>query len=195
MGKSKYIDDINKLFEKSPVIDFSSIQRIVNDKKNVKQYTRHLIRNLLLKNKINRISRGFYTKYNDPSLLLFCFKNAYLGLQDSLSFHNLWEQETIPVIITSDKVRTGIRKVFESNVLVRRINSKYFFGFKYFKCGRFYFPYSDIEKTFIDMIYFNENVEEDVLKEIKKTIDNKKLKKYLKNYPKIFREKVIRVLE
>ena len=196
MGKEKYLKQIENLFEKSPVVDFSSIERIIKSKKNIKQYTKQLIRNLVLKNKIKRLSKGYYTKHDESGLAVFCFKPAYLGLQDALSFHNLWEQETIPVIITAKKVRQGGRKIFENaNILIRRIDKKYFFGFEYLKSGDFYFPYSDVEKTFIDMIYFRQSIDEEVLKNIKKKIDKKKLERYLKKYPEKFRKRVEGILK
>ncbi len=191
MGKEKYKKKIESLFEKSPLVSFSSIQRIIKNKKNVKQYSKQLVRNLLLKGKIKKITKGFYTKHDDPSLSVLCF-DGYLGLQDGLSLHNLWEQETIPVVITPKKVRQGIRKILGTNVLVRRIDRKYFFGFDYIKSGEFYLPVSDIEKTFIDFIYFKETLGKEVLKNIKKKIDNKKLNIYLKKYQKKFRENVLK---
>ena len=128
-------------------------------------------------------------------LSVFCFKPAYIGLQDALSFHNLWEQETIPIILTTRKLRQGIRKILGLNVMIRRIGSKYFFGFEYQKDGDFYFPYSDIEKTFIDMIYFKENISEEVIAEFKKRLDKNKLKRYLKIYQKKTREKANLILK
>ncbi len=62
------------------------------------------------------------------------------------------------------------------NVLIRRIDSKYLFGFDYYKSGDFYFPYSDVEKTFIDMIYFKQNLDKEVVKEFLKKLDKNKLK-------------------
>lgn len=195
MGKEKYQKQIEVLFEKSPVVDFSSIERIIKSKKNIKQYTKQLIRNLVLRNKIKKLAKGQYTKHNESGLAVFCFKPSYLGLQDALSFHNLWEQETIPVIITTKKVRQGIRKIFENtNILIRRIDKKYFFGFDYYKEGDFYFPYSDIEKTFIDLIYFKQNIDEETLKNFRKKLDKKKLKGYLKKYPEKFRKRVEKIL-
>ena len=182
MGKEKYLRKIKSLFEKSYVVDAGSIRRIIQDKKRVKQYYKQLIRNLILNGKIKRITKGFYSLSDDPSLAVFAFNPAYLGLQDALSFHNLWEQETIPIIITSKKVRTGMRKISDANVLIRAINGKYLFGIEYKKQGDFYLPVSDIEKTFIDMIYFREKIGGDLLKNFKKKIDIKKLKMYLKKY-------------
>ncbi len=182
MGKEKYLKDVERLFKNSYVISIHSIERIVKRNKNVKQYTKQLIRNLVLKGKIKRLAKGYYSMYDDPSLIVFCFKPAYLGLQDALSFHNLWEQETIPIIITTRRVRQGIIKVNGANVLIRRIDKKYFFGFDYYKHDNFYLPYSDIEKSYIDMMYFKEKLDKDVIKNIKNKIDFKKIKVYLKRY-------------
>lgn len=194
MGKQKYLREVESLFEKSSVVDAKSIARILRSKRKVKQYTKQLIRNLNLKGKIKRLTKGYYTIHNDPSLAVFCFSPAYLGLQDALSFHNLWEQETIPVIITARKIRQGVRKILGVNALVRRIDKKYLFGFEYNQQGNFYIPYSDIEKSFIDMIYFKEKLSEETVKEIKQKIDKKKLNAYLKNYPEKIRKKADKLL-
>lgn len=194
MGKEKYQKDIEKLFKKSHVVSYGSIKKIVGYKRPVKQYTKQVIRNLMLKGRIKKLTKGYYTIYNDPSLSVFCFKPAYLGLQDALSFHNLWEQETIPVIITTGKIRPGIRKVLGHNVLIRRINKKYLFGFDYYKDNEFYMPYSDTEKTLIDMIYFKENLNVKFIKGIEKKINRKRFKNYLSYYPKVFRKRVLNMI-
>ncbi len=198
MGKEKYQKIVENLFEKSPVINAKSIDRIIKNKKRIKQYTKQFIRNLIIKGKIKKLTKGCYTKHDDISLVVFCFKPAYLGLQDALSFHNLWEQETIPVIISTRKIRQGIRKVFNSNVLVKRINKRYLFGFEYYNQdnqGKIYLPYSDIEKTLIDMIYFKERLDKETIRNIKIKINQKKLNLYLKSYPKIFRKKILNALK
>jgi predicted transcriptional regulator of viral defense system len=195
MGKIKYLKEIEELFKKSPVVSFSSMERIVRKKRKVKQYAKQIVRNLIKKNKIKRLTKSFYTAYEDPSLAVFCFKPAYLGLQDALSFHNLWEQETIPVIITAKKARTGIRKILGANVLIKRLDKKYLFGFDYHKHGDFYLPYSDIEKTLIDMVYFKELLDKEIIDNIKKRIVMKKLKNYLKAYPLIIRKRVDKIFK
>lgn len=197
MGKEKYQKKIQEIFKKSPVVSLDSIKRIVNEKKKVKQYTKQLVRNLLLCGKIKRLSKGFYTSREDPCLIVFCFKQAYLGLQDALSKHGLWEQETIPVIISSDKIRSGIRNINGSNVLIRRINKKYLFGTEYKKEEDIYLPYSDIEKTLIDMIYFRQKLNKKVLSNFKKLVNKKKLTSYLNKYkyPKRIKSVVFGLLE
>ena len=195
MGKEKYLKKVEELFKKSPVVNYKSIELIIKYKKNVKQYTKQLIRNLILKGKIKKLSKGCYTSLDDNSLSVYCFKPSYLGLQDALSFHNLWEQETIPVIITSKKIRQGLRKIMNGNVLIRRLNNKYLFGFDYYKINNIYLAYSDIEKTFIDLIYFKEKINKEVLANIKKRINKKRLSSYLKLYPKRIKKLVIKNLK
>lgn len=186
MGKEKYLKEVEALFEKSPVVSYASIERIIKNKKNVKQYVKRLIHYLLKKNRIKRLTKGFYTKIEDNSLAVFCFKPAYLGLQDALSYHSLWEQETIPVIITARKIRPGVRKILGKNVLIRRIERKYIFGIEYDNQNKVAMPYSDVEKTFIDMIYFKERIDNATLNNLKRSINKGKLSSYLKIYkPKI----------
>ena len=191
MGKEKYQKKVIELFDTSPVVNYSSIKRIIKNP----EYTKQLVKNLVLKNKIRKLTKGFYTKYNESSLIVFCFKPAYLGLQDALSWHNLWEQETIPIVITTRKIRQGLREVNGMNVLIRRIDKRYLFGYDYFKQGEFYFPYSDIEKTFIDMVYFKQKIDNILLNEFKKKIDIKKLKGYLRRYPRRLSDKVSKLMK
>ncbi len=192
MGKKKHKDRIEELFDKSPVVSFRSIENIIKDKRNIRQYTKQFIKNQVSAGKIKRLVKGYYTKHDNIALSVFCFKPAYFGLQDSISHNNLWEQEAIPIIITTRKVRQGIRKIFGLNVLIRRIDKKYFFGFEYKKDGDFYFPYSDIEKTLIDMVYFRQRMDKETIKNIKERINAKKIRGYLKHYPKKFKKAVLK---
>ena len=194
MGKIIYQAEIEELFKKSPIVEYNSIERIIKNTKNVKQYAKQLIRNLIIKKKIKKLTKGIYTSYDDNSLIVYCFKPAYLGLQDALSLHNLWEQETIPIILTSRKIVPGIRKSMNGNVSIRRLQKKYLFGFEYVQQGNLYFPYSDLEKTFIDMVYYKEKLNEETLKNILERINIKKLNSYLKIYPKRFKKIILKYI-
>ncbi|MDP2947431.1 MAG: hypothetical protein Q8N88_04915 [Nanoarchaeota archaeon] len=191
MGKEKHKKKVEELFSKSPVVNLDSIKRIIKDNKDT-EYQKQLIRNLKLHGKIRRLAKGYYTIHENPELNVFCFQPAYLGLQDAFSVNNLWEQETIPIIITSKKIRIGIRRTELGNILIRRINRKYIFGYEYKKIGDFYFPYSDVEKTFIDMLYFRQKIDSKVIKETKKLINKKKFSDYLKKYPSRFQKRVLK---
>jgi len=78
---------------------------------------------------------------------------------------------------------------------LKRVPGKYMFGYEYYKYPlenrEIYIPYSDIEKTFIDMIYFKQPLDKEVILEFRKKINKKKLLDYLKRYPKRFRDNVI----
>ncbi|MBI2630404.1 hypothetical protein HYW76_04860 [Candidatus Pacearchaeota archaeon] len=195
MGRKKYIEYISQLFEKSAVVDFASLNRITSHEKKIKQYAKQIVNRLIKQEKIFKIGKGLYSSISESSLAVFGFTPAYLGLQDALSFHNLWEQETNSVIITSKNVRKGIRKIVGVNIIVRRINKKYMFGFEYYKYSLenrdIYLPYSDIEKTFIDMIYFKQPLDEETIINFREKIKRNKLNEYLKKYPKKFRNRVI----
>lgn len=185
----KQIDKVRDYFSKTPVGDINSVKKLVGSS----EYA-YLILNILMnRNEINRITRGYYSVHKDPEVAVYCFKPSYIGLHDSMSFHNMWEQETAPVIITTRKIRPGPRKMAGSNVILRRINPRYFFGFGYFKSGDLAVPVSDVEKTFIDFFYFRE-MRKDTMKLFTKRLDVKKLNGYLKRYPNNFRNRVMEAL-
>ena len=183
-------DRIREYAKRTPVFDAKSVIRLVGDA----SYAYLLLNHLAKRGEIRRLTKGYYTTREDPSLLVYCLKPAYLGLQDAMSFHNLWEQETVPVIITIRKIRAGLRNVLGSNVKLRRISREHFFGYDYFKRDDILLPVSDIEKTFIDMVYFKE-IREDMLSGFHGRIDRKRILEYLKKYDKKFASKVLSMMK
>ncbi len=195
MGKIKYIQDIRNFFKKNIVVDINSLKKFIQEQKGNEEYIHLVINGLIKKGEIKRIVKGYYSIYDDPILSVFCFKPSYVGLQSALSIHDLWEQETVPIIITIKKIRQGTREINGNNVMLHRISPKCFFGIEYIKEGDLYIPVSDIEKTFIDMIYFRQKLDKDLLKEFKKRINLKKMKNYIKIYPKRISFKINALLE
>lgn len=182
----KHMKEVMDFLKRSLVVSSRDIALIVKNK----NYAYLLARNLIKRGVMKRIVKGFYSLHEDPVIAVFCFKPSYIGLQEALSLHNLWEQETSTVVITAKRVRPGVRKVFGSNVILHRLSPKYLFGYELMEYGNFHIPVSDIEKTLIDLIYFNEVPDKKVLTRIKKKIDHKKLEKYLKPYSEKFKKKV-----
>ncbi|MHA1853248.1 MAG: type IV toxin-antitoxin system AbiEi family antitoxin domain-containing protein [Candidatus Heimdallarchaeaceae archaeon] len=152
MGKIIHLKELKEKLKLTPVFRTKDVELIIKNK----NYTYLILHNLLKRGEIKRITKSWYSWQDDPTLTVFCFKPAYIGLQEALSIYNLWEQETNVVIITPRKVRSGIREFFGTNIIIHRISPKYFFGFDYLKYGDFFIPVSDIEKTLIDLVYFNE---------------------------------------
>jgi len=171
---------------------------LLKEKEISSEYLQKLIHNLLRKKEIIRITKGKYTFVKDIMVSGFSYSPFYYGLQEALSFRNLWEQETNPVIITVKKVRSGLKSSFDGgNIVFHRINRKYFFGFDFIDYYNIQIPVSDIEKTLIDFIYYKEesSLSKEVIREIKKKINKNKLKIYLKEYPGYLQKKVFSLLK
>ena len=191
MRKDKHIAKIRDFIKRTPIFSSKDIERITKNK----NYAHLILNKLTNRGEIFRFVKGFYTSFNDPTYSVFCFKPDYIGLYEAFSLRNLWEQETNTIIITTKRVRSGIRKILDSNVIIKRIKPKYFLGFDYLKYDNFYIPVSDLEKPLIDLIYFKEPLTSQILKNIKKTIEKKKILKYLKSYPKNFQKFVLEKIE
>jgi predicted transcriptional regulator of viral defense system len=186
MGKIIHINKIREFIKSVHVFRVRDIELLVGNR----NYAHLILHKLTKKGEIKRVIKGWYSLYDDPIVSVFCFKPAYVGLQEALSLHNLWEQETNVVIITTKKVRVGIREILGNNVILRTIEPKYFFGFDLIKYENLFVPVSDIEKTLIDFVYFKEILARETLREIIKRMNKQKLIEYLKKYPIKFRQKV-----
>ena len=184
MVKMKYIKEIRDYFKKNVVVSIYSLKRFLISKGASEDYVYQVVNMLLKRHEINRVIKGFYSIYDDPTLIVYCLNPAYIGLESALSFHNLWEQETNINVITPGKLRTGVRTVFGANLYIHHLDPKYFFGYDFVNYYDFKIPVSDVEKTLLDLIYFKHHISQETVREIKKVISMRKLKGYLRNYHK-----------
>lgn len=173
----KYVDRLTENFSAQPSFSVDDAKRLLAGISN--DYLNLFLHNLAKKKKIHRISRGIYTFYDDPQVVGFAFRPFYYGLQDAMSLHGIWEQETNPVVVTPRKVVPGLRQFEGANYVVRRLSRKMFFGHELMRYGKLWIPVSDVEKTFIDMVYFEQHIPNDALKEFKRKINGEKLSSYL----------------
>ncbi|MBU0636454.1 hypothetical protein KKE06_05500 [Candidatus Micrarchaeota archaeon] len=186
----KYIKEIRQQFAKKTVFSIRDIKTHFAHKKINPQYVNVLLNHLLKRKEIHRIARGTYSFRKDPNVLVFAIQPAYFGLQDALSFHGLWQQQTIPILITPRKIRNGFRNVLGSKALIKRIKRSLFFGIEMIRYTDFWIPVSDIEKTLVDFFYFHQPLEKKTLKKMLKKTNQKKLAQYLKRAPKKTRKKI-----
>ena len=187
MGKTKHLTLVRAFLKKTPVAHISSLKRILAGKSS---YIYLLLHTMVKRGELFRLTNGWYAVRDDPVLAVFCFKPAYLGLQEALSIHGLWEQETNTVILTTKTVREGRRLLFGTSLFLRKLPQNIFFGVTYLPYGEYYVPVSDVEKTLIDMVYFAQPIDKLLLREFKKSIDKKKLRKYLQRVSPVLRKEV-----
>lgn len=70
-----------------------------------------------------------------------------------------------------------------------------FFGYIMVKGESFYYPVSDLEKTFLDLVYFDISLRNDTLRRLVDRLDQKKLKEYLVRSPLWLKNRVEELYE
>ncbi len=190
MARRKHIGEVIKLFSQSPVVTARDIELIVGSR----AYAYLLLHNLSKHGRIKRLTKGYYTVHGDPTLTVFCYRPAYIGLQDALSIHNLWTQETNVVIVTARNIR-GEKTIIGARVIIHRLKPEYYFGYHYVKYEKFYIPVSDVEKTMIDLAYFNSPIHPEIAEQARQRVDREKLLKYMGKYEGRVRRKIERRLQ
>ena len=121
-------------------------------------------------------------------------ENWYFGLESALKLNNMThEYFTLDFVLTDSYRTTKIIEILDRRFqFLKRSHSYFTFGIIK-KNG---FRYSDKEKTMLDIAYgkYRENRESTlpirIIHEYKRYLDEKKLKKYLKHYPKRFQEAI-----
>jgi predicted transcriptional regulator of viral defense system len=186
----KYKKEFTYHFSKRKVFSLKDVRIFFKNKNISKDYSKNMLSNLNKKKEIIRISSGKYTFKKDIVNIGFAFSPFYYGLQDALSYHNLHTQETNPIIITQNKIKPGVRSISGTNVYLRRISRKYFFGFDFIKYYDIEIPVSDIEKTLIDLVYYRQDISKEIIDNSKDKIDLKKLNEYLFKYPPFIKKKL-----
>ncbi len=186
----KYVDIFLKHFFGTPIFTMKDAERFLCYNKAGKTYSKRFIQNLIHGKKIFRVAKGVYTIHGSTEVIGFAFSPFYYGLADALSYHNIWEERANRVILTTRIVRTGQRKSMGMNISVFRLPRRLFFGYTMEKGERFYYPVSDLEKTFIDIVYFGINLRRDTLEKLISKLNPKKLSNYLLRYPENLQKKI-----
>jgi hypothetical protein len=91
-------------------------------------------------------------------------------------------------------VRIGKRQILGAPVFIRRIDRRMFFGYGAVKYYDYWIQVSDVEKTLIDFVYFNEPLQPPVLQEMKERMDPEKLEGYLERCPAQVSKKVMSLM-
>ena len=180
----KYVHEFLKHFSKVPAFSAKDAEQFLIYIGSGKKYPKRFIQNMRARNRIFKLAKGMYTTLNNSEVIGFAFSPFYYGLTYALSYYNVWEERANPVIVTTKTVRSGMRKAMGTNISVFRIPKTMFFGYNMVKGEAVYYPISDLEKTFIDLVYFGISLREDTLNRLVARLDRKKLREYLLRSPK-----------
>ncbi len=189
---TKYINVIREKFDSQqfPVFTLTDVRVVLNKTNISPKYLKVLITHMLKLKELKRISRGVYTFHDDIALVGFAYRPFYYGMEDAMSYRNLWTQATNPIVMTTSAVREGVRKFDGANYLVKRVKPRFFFGFDFVRYYDFWIPVADYEKILIDLIYYKHGIRDEALAPLADSINREKLDEYLKRYSKAFKKKV-----
>lgn len=192
----KYMSYLKSRFSKPdfPTFKLSDLRLAFSQKRIKDNYLYLMVHNLEKRGEIRRITRGIYTFHKDVSVVGFAFSPFYYGFEDALSIRGISLQGTNPIVVTLRNVRQGRRVFAGRNYIIRRIPANLLFGYNVVKRGSFWIPVSDIEKTIIDMMYFDNHIRDELWPDILKELDMKLLNEYLTHYKKEFRAKMLKVI-
>ncbi|MCL4380912.1 hypothetical protein M1141_01405 [Candidatus Marsarchaeota archaeon] len=193
----KYMQKVISTFKGPdyPVFTINSMRILLKKEKIGKAYLYLLLHNMFKKRLITRITNGIYTFHDDAVVAGFAFEPFYYGLECALWLRGISGHGTNYIIMTSRNIRSGLRSFKKRNYIVHRINNKYMFGYELLNYGDFWIPVADIEKTFIDMVYYKHVIRDELAYAIAKQINRKRLKAYAAKYPSGFSAKVANQLQ
>jgi len=186
----KYIKEFLDSFSLRELFSTRDVMLFLKSKGASKEYVSLFLNKLVLSKRIIRLTKGTYSFSKNIDFVEKAIFPSYHALQDALSLHKIWGQQTIPIIVTPRKVRTGERLIGGGKVVVRRINRKMFFGYETLPQLNSWITMSDLEKTLVDFAYYDEPLTKETLLEMKKRIDKKKMASYLKQVTKRLRIKI-----
>ncbi len=193
----KYARYIKEHFSKPdfPVFRISDIKIQFQNAHISEGYIYLMLHNLVKRGEAIRITRSIYTLHKDSVVVGFAFAPFYYGLENALSIRGISNQGTNFIVVTPRNVRTGIRTFKGRNYRVQRIQKQHMFGYETIKYGEFWIQVSDVEKSLIDILYFQKGIRDELLNEIIPKINRNKLKNYLKRYGKSFSKRVMAIYE
>ncbi len=187
----KYIKQFLKYFEAFPAFTSKDVKLFLRKNGANEGYYKIFMHDMVKSGRAFGIRKGSYTLHDDPMFAGFIFSPFYYGLETALTYHKLWEYVTPITIITTRRVDDVKIKLLERNASVRRIQRKNFFGYSMVKYGNdLYVPIADVEKTFIDSVYFHDYFNKVVCSKIAKKVNIKRLHEYLKSYSDIVKKQV-----
>lgn len=178
MPRIKYAEFEDRL-KAATIFSFKTVESKLG-----RSYAKLFIHNLKKSGKITQLRKGWYSFKPSPYLFVVTLGKAYVGLGTAAFLHGAWNQIPNVIVLSPDaahRTRGGSRLIGGVKVAVRKISDKMYFGYerKFFDDIQEWIRVSDAEKTLIDLIYYDYPLADEIIPELKKIVDKKKLEKYL----------------
>jgi len=178
MPEIKYAEFKDKL-KKATIFSFATVESKLG-----RAYAKIFIHNLKKKGEIINLRKGWYSFKSSLYLFTVTLGKAYVGLGTAAFLHGAWNQIPNVTVLSpnaSYRTRGGLRVIGGANVIVRKISNKMYFGYerKFFDEIQEWIRVSDAEKTLIDLIYYDYPLANEIIPELEKIVNKKKLRKYL----------------
>ncbi|ASI13816.1 transcriptional regulator antitoxin [Candidatus Mancarchaeum acidiphilum] len=179
----RYVKPFLEYFKSFPTFTVNDVKLFLHKNGAGGNYYKIFMHNMVKSGNVFSVSRGRYTLHDDPVIAGFAFSPFYYGMEMALTYYKLWDYMTPISIVTTKRIRNGQIEILGRNASLRRIQKDKFFGYSmvYYK-DNLYIPMADIEKTFIDSVYFHSRFNKEVYAAMARKIDKKKLTRYLKLY-------------
>ncbi len=190
----KYVSDFIRHFSPAPVFTYKDALRFLRSMGSSEQYAKLFVHKMLRGGRLFRIASGRYSFSRNEAVVGFAYAPFYYGLEYAMSIRKVWIQESNPVIITVTKALPGQRIALGSNITVRRISRRMFFGYDYVKYSGIFVPVASREKILIDLFYYRVRVNGEDLSSLLNGIEAKKLQPYLKRCSPRIKKSVLKVV-
>ena len=180
------VNEIKNHFSDYPVFTYRDLRLYFSGKRGIKPSNLTRILSYMKSNDcLYALKKGVYTFKKNDMVSGFAYAPFYYGLLSALTLRELWTQNSRPEIMTIKKVRSNRTPIFDDPkdvIFVHHIPTRYFFGFDVITYGAMKLPVSNPEKTLIDLFYYKVKLPIQNYDGLLRSIDVKKINKYLKAY-------------
>ena len=180
-------------FSKVQIFTFKDASRFLKRLGASEAYVKLFMHNRLKKG-MRRIGKGAYTFQDTDAVIGFAYSPFYYGMEYALTIHRLWTQMADPVIITTRSVVPGEREAGGTQITIRKISGRMFFGTERLLYDGMFVPVSDVEKTLIDFIYYRVNIGAEDMSSLVAACNKGKLRKYSRLCSKTVSTRLNRIL-
>ncbi len=181
------VNEITRHFSDYPVFTHRDLRLYFSNKRIKSSNLTRILSYMKSNGDLYSLKKSVYTFKKNDMVSGFAYTPFYYGLLSALTLRDLWIQNSRPEILTIKKIRSNRTTIFDDPkdvIFVHHMPTRYFFGFDIINYGVLKLPVSDPEKTLIDLFYYKVKLPPQNYDGLLRSIEIKKVHKYLKVYDK-----------